>query len=290
LTNWPILTKIVKIQMNTEVIMIARIAVSVLLSTISVASFSTTALSQMAWFDGNGRLLNPSNRTICGENDMIGMEKASKAYQQAGRPVGLFMHKNRGACTGAMISKDLFLTARHCATTCDRIRVKFGYFPGNKTTTYKCSEIVEKGGQNRNQDYMIIRLAGEPGKTWGWYGVSSRPLPSKLPLLMIHHPSAKPMKISKNECAVYEEKGGMLHHRCDTMPGSSGSSILLRDARTFPSIKIVGVHGYGGCGKSGNTSSNSGPSMNQLVRISPILKAMAVNERQQLRRRYQSRR
>jgi V8-like Glu-specific endopeptidase len=254
---------------------------------ISLATFvgSTLATAQAAYFSPSGKLLNPSNRTICGTNDMVGMEKLSDTYKKMGRPVGLYMFKDRGACTGALISKDLFLTARHCATTCDRIRVKFGYYPGSKTATYACEEIVEKGGQAENTDYMIVRLAGEPGKTWGWYGVTSRPLPNKLPLLMIHHPSAQPMHVSQKECAVHKEEGGMLHHRCDTMPGSSGSSILLRDSRTFPSLKIIGVHGYGGCSKSGVTSSNSGPSMNQLIKISPTLKSLALDERRQLYRR-----
>lgn len=250
---------------------------------------TTTAFAEPAWFS-NGRMLNndiwPHSRSICGTDDNIDMDKAGKSYQQMGRPVGLYMMNNRGACTGAMISEDLFLTARHCATSCDKIAVRFGWYKGSKTATYKCTEIVEKGGSAKNQDYMIIRLDGKPGKTWGFYGVSARKLEPSQPLLMIHHPAAKPMKVSKEGCAVYSETGGMLNHRCDTRPGSSGSSILVLDQRTYPALKVVGVHGYGGCFKNGKTSSNSGPSMNQLISLSPILRKMAANERAQFYRRY----
>ena len=153
---------------------------------------SVTAAAEPAWFDRSGRLLNKQtwNRSICGTDDNIDMEKAGKTYQQMGRPVGLYMIGGRGSCTGALISEDLFLTSRHCQTTCDKIAVRFGWYPGSKTSTHKCTEIVEKGGSATNQDYMIVRLDGKPGKVWGHYGVSARVLQPKHPLMIIHHPAA----------------------------------------------------------------------------------------------------
>ena len=46
---------------------------------------------------------------------------------------------------------------------------------------------------------------------------------------MIHHPLASPMKVSQKGCEFVEEQDGLIKHRCDTQPGSSGSGILLPD-------------------------------------------------------------
>lgn len=209
-------------------------------------------------------------RTICGSNDMVDMSAQDEALKQMGRPVGIY----RGgglACTGTLVSEDLFLTNRHCKVSCSSIKVSFGYL--SRQSVYACKEIVEAGSSASNQDYMLVRLEGNPGKEWGFYRLSARELTSGTPLLMIHHPGANPMKVSQKNCTFSKEASGLLHHRCDTNPGSSGTGVLLPDYENPANSKIVSLHAFGGC-DSGSTSTNSGPSIKHLATISSEIRAL----------------
>jgi V8-like Glu-specific endopeptidase len=90
---------------------------------------------------------------------------------------------------------------------------------------------------------------------------------------MIHHPYGEPMKLSRKNCAFVHAKEGLLYHRCDTNPGSSGSAILTPDFDNPDNTRVVGVHTFGGC-NSAQTDFNSGPAMEHLSSLSPAIKAL----------------
>lgn len=226
--------------------------------------------------DRDGRPLFPSERSLCGKNDMIAMSGASQKFQELGTPIGIYSVDTGmgiGKCTGTLISKDLFLTAQHCTGECSSIQVTFGYLTDDRQESFKCKEIVEQGDEAYENDYMVVRLQGNPGVQWGWFDLSGRKLAKGHKLLMIHHPEGSPMKISK-DCPVFEQTSEYINHRCDTNPGSSGSAILDPDFDNPENTRIVGVHTLGGCNDTA-TSFNSGPSMEHLLTISPLLKSMA---------------
>lgn len=220
-----------------------------------------------------------SNRTICDKDDMISIENASDEIKEMSTPIGIWNingeRKRGGMCTGTLIGKDLFLTAEHCSDECKNITVTFGYWKDGvrKEETFPCRDIVEKGDGKYENDYLIVRLEGNPGVNLGWYTVSSKKLKKNDPLLMIHHPGGSPMKVSQKNCKLYEQTQDFVQHKCDTMPGSSGSAILSPDFTTPSRTRIVGVHTLGGCSSEAD-SYNSGPSIAHLVNISPALKAL----------------
>lgn len=214
----------------------------------------------------------PIERSICGTNDIVWMKDQSDLLKSMGSPIGRYKSEDSGGtsyCTGTLIDKDLFLTAAHCAGNCAGISVEFGYLTQNRVETFRCTEILENGGSELKNDFLILRLEGNPGVGWGWYKVSNEPLQEGQELLMIHHPRATPMKVSQKNCAVVSLTGDMIHHECDTEGGSSGSGILLPDYTNPENTRIVGVHTLGGCGLGAGT--NSGPSMQYLVSVSSLL-------------------
>ncbi len=230
--------------------------------------------------DRFGNEINAS-RTVCGEDKMTPMIKEDEDFQTFGHPIGQYRETSAfggvARCTGTLISPDLFLTARHCISGgCENIKVAFNFHAErSEQEVFQCAEVIEKGGQSNEDDYLIIRLEGKPGVRWGYYSPALEPVKEQQKLMMIHHPKGKPMQVSWDECAVKETKGNMLHHRCDTEPGSSGSGILTQETESQDDVRIVGVHTLGGCKKTGDNSSNSGPSMSHLLTLSSTLSSLA---------------
>ncbi len=219
-------------------------------------------------------LLWGESRTVCGSNDMEKMISLNDKMQAMGRPIGNL--RGSGSCSGVMISDELFLTAGHCKSSCSSMKVTFDYLSREKET-FDCKEIVESGSGGSNLDYMVIRLKGYPGKNWGWYSLSDEILQKEQSLLMIHHPSGSPMKVSRKNCAFKKESGGFLYHNCDTEPGSSGSAVLLPDYNNPENTRVVAVHTLGGCNSS-STSYNSGPTIANIAKKSALIRSMIKND------------
>ena len=236
-----------------------------------LVSAAAIAEPQLMGEGGPLPMVTPS-RTICGANDIVAMKDQEESMKDMGRPVGIY-RGNGLACTGTLVSEDLFLTNRHCKVSCSTINVTFGYLARGRQETFGCKEIVEAGSSASNQDYMLVRLNGNPGVEWGFYRLSDEVISKDTPLLMIHHPGASPMKVSTKDCTFVKESGGLLHHRCDTNPGSSGTGILVPDYENPSESRIVGIHAFGGCSSS-STSTNSGPSIRHLSGLSSQIKAL----------------
>lgn len=240
---------------------------------ISTLLFGLSARAAL-FFAGNGVVTN--ERTICGPNDMLKMIDQDEALKKMGAPMGIYRTAHGSGivmCTGTLISKDLFLTARHCLGTCSSTNVTFGYMR-RRQDTFPCKEIVEFGNSDLNKDYLILRLDGMPGVEWGWYDMSDRTLAADANLMMIHHPGGTPMKVSLKDCTFRGESNGFIRHRCDTEGGSSGTGILAPDFETPENSRIIAVHTLGGCTPNNPNSSNSGPAIRYLSTVSPLIKSM----------------
>jgi V8-like Glu-specific endopeptidase len=245
------------------------------------ASLNVFALPRPLLLDRDGRpLFQESARTVCGNNDMTAMQTESDDLKKMGTPIGIWevdMGGGTGMCTGTLISKDLMLTAQHCEGECSGIEVTFGYLSEQRKEKFKCKEIVEKGDGSLDKDYLIIRLEGSPGVAWGWYDMSARKLDPGQALMMIHHPSGSPMKVSRKNCSLVEQKSDFISHRCDTQPGSSGAGILVPDFQHPANSRIIGVHTLGGCNQD-ETDFNSGPAIRHLAETSPLIRSMVKDD------------
>lgn len=219
--------------------------------------------------------------SICGVDNLQHVERYDNRYSNWGydrnyvtaqqRSVGALKSRSSNSatsyCSGTLIAPDLFLTASHCVdsgTTSDV--VAFDYqFNGTSSSLrnqsfFNVTEIVEDGANlSGDLDFAILRLAGNPGNTFGW-----KPVANAVPgdVMIIQHPRGEAKQLDAGTDVV-SSGTRVLYGDLDTEPGSSGSGVLNRAGA------VVGVHTNGGCGAT--SGRNSGYSMAAITNVSSIL-------------------
>ena len=190
-------------------------------------------------------------------------------------------------CSGTLIGADLFLTAGHCfdqtgggwarpringtdliippEEIATNMHIDFNYQsdPTGKPREIQSFAIVELLEYRLNGlDFAIVRVAGNPGQTFGITGVSQQDASIGDMLCIIGHPEGMPKRIEAGPLSGISDNF-LLYNDIDTLGGSSGSGIL------GPAGTVVGVHTNGGCDDVA-VGNNFG------VRISPILAASPI--------------
>jgi V8-like Glu-specific endopeptidase len=200
-------------------------------------------------------------------------------------------------CSGTLVANDLFLTAGHCfdqtgggwqrprtngtsniissAEIAQNMHVNFNYQvdpSGNlrTETSFAITQLVEYrlGGL----DFAIVRLAGNPGTTWGRANVATTDATAGQMLCIIGHPAGLPKRIEAGPALT--PSGNMIRYDdVDTLGGNSGSGVLRASDGS-----IVGVHTNGGCGPSSpnGTDANFGQRIAALIAASPTLQTLTT--------------
>ena len=199
---------------------------------------------------------------------------------------------NERWCSGTLIADNLFLTAAHCFDNRSRrwrfplvngttqqispaeaamnmhINFNFQDDPMGKRREeqeFAIEELVEFG--LGGLDFAIVRLAGNPGRTFGKGTIT--PIDAALGdmLAIIGHPNGQPKRIEAGPASAID--GDLIaYNSIDTMGGNSGSAIWLA-----PSGRIVGIHIQGGC-RSDGSGANSGVRMTRMLAVSPTLRRL----------------
>jgi V8-like Glu-specific endopeptidase len=151
------------------------------------------------------------------------------------------------ACSGFLISSDLFMTNQHCPQSETEWRsalIDFDYDSPNaipKVTTFKQFVLSDPG-----LDVAIFRLSWTPPNRTPLQLDSTVPQTNQF-LWVIQHPAGEPKQVSRTDCrAMGVPLRGVtpaltdFGHRCDTLGGSSGASIVDPVTR-----KVIGLHHLG---------------------------------------------
>lgn len=198
--------------------------------------------------------------TICGGsdemqfvNDYNGTLGPSVAYVQANKRTSGAMEDlatatSRKYCSGTLIGANLFLTANHClSTTTVGQFVAFNYERAAGSTSvlpqshYRIDAVLEAG---LGADFAILRLAGNPGATWGIAPVAAADPPVGAAITIMGHAKGGPKKIEAGTVRGFTAKT-LTYDNIDTLGGQSGSAILNAAG------EVVGVHTNGGCLSAG---------------------------------------
>lgn len=220
-------------------------------------------------------------KTICGNNNL---QHVSEYDGRKGQPVEFVARHEQAVgalavsgatigqkfCSGTLISNDLFLTASHCVDeeilnnyAVFNFQKKRGTTALEKQEAFNITSVIEYklGGL----DYAILKIAGSPGKKYGYALINTKAVNNGNILTIIQHPKGKVKQVDighKSQIGRY-----ITYADLDTEPGSSGSGVLDQDGY------VVAVHVQGGCGSA--SGANRAVPMSQITKVSKIVRALA---------------
>jgi formylglycine-generating enzyme required for sulfatase activity len=187
-------------------------------------------------------------------------------------------------CTASIISARHIITNNHCFPEGQGgVRQAFllmDYYSDDNEAAVRRFEVravpVER---NAALDFAIAEVTGNPSATFGRIALEPRDPEPGESLLIIHHPLGKPKHMTRGNCRAHAPvavQGTDIRHRCDTMPGSSGSPILAEG-----SGRMLGLHYGGSLDAQTPGSFNSGKRLSEISGRSRVLAAAVAEQRQE---------
>ena len=216
------------------------------------------------------------------KNEPISKYGIGSPFARLGRPVGrldVLTDTRMFPCTGFLISQKHVMTNFHCvpgllqmpdvkkagATKISAIKLVLGYVQEGVTDKAKSYAVSPKPVEaNEALDYAILEIKGEPSKIFGIVKLAARRVQDNYPHWIIGHPLGEAQKISREGCMTARpaHSANRLRHRCDTLPGNSGSPVI--DSFTH---KAVAIHHAG----SRRNSINYAVPLSEIVKQSKLL-------------------
>lgn len=189
---------------------------------------------------------------IIGNNDLVSVEAdASNIPFKYRKLVNAFGKMNIG-CTATHLGQGYVITAGHCVDVTEGLiknqecsidyDVEWGFRGDAKPYMYsKCQKVII-AERNFNTDYALIKVYPVPPFS---VGIDLEKIPEQSTITTIFsHPEEGPLAWSKT-CRIKKTQAPyisneLIHHVCDTNPGSSGAAII-----STSTLKIVGIHSGG---------------------------------------------
>lgn len=188
-------------------------------------------------------------------------------------------------CTASLIDTNKIITCYHClhhqgnSGKVVQAKLHLNYLSmaiaNQSETPFKTFDInpipLE---ENKKYDYAILEVKGNPGIN-NYIPMKVRELKKSEDLFIIHHPLAKPKKLTRSGCytSIIEPKNSeLIYHICWTLPGSSGALIFGGTDQA-----IVGLHHRGGYNSRDDTY-NRAYKIQALLNQSSILRNLAFYE------------
>jgi len=161
--------------------------------------------------------------------------------------IGVRTSEESWSGTGFLIAPDLMLTNNHVIPNSDVLintLFRFNYeenFSGEAQTPREYR--AKSNGifhTDKDLDYTIVELEGEPGTEWGYLPLSAKDIRRNSRVNIIQHPMGRPKEISFQNNFVEYVGGNIVQYITSTLPGSSGSPVL-NDV-----WEVVALHHAGG--------------------------------------------
>jgi V8-like Glu-specific endopeptidase len=178
-------------------------------------------------------------------------------------------------CTAALLPGDYLLTNSHCVPGSPGLTLKSASLlmdylvQGTEGERFEVS--LKPAEFDTKLDYAILQASGNPTQKFGSIAIALHDVEPGESLVIFHHPMGQPKRMTRFRCLALKEQvaGPTLRHRCDTLPGSSGSLVFsMSDPHT------VGLHYLGGMDAQDEASFNTASRMSSIYEASALLKTI----------------
>lgn len=216
-------------------------------------------------------------------NEPISKYGDRSLFAELGKPVGRLDILTDGGmfpCTAFVVSEKYILTNHHCvpgilenprakATRINAVQLVLGYRTDGITDGVQRFTVAAKPVEtNANLDYSVLEVFGNPSLSFGRVKLARSRARDRSPLWIIGHPMGEAQRISREDCitAAPAIANQRLRHRCDTLPGNSGSPVI------DPALQAaIGLHHAGSRQKSINYAIPMGLIMRQSKVLATVL-------------------
>ncbi len=183
-----------------------------------------------------------------------------------------------GGCSGTLIGPTCMVSAGHCTSVLNI--AQFNVPPSNTDGTpnypepqdqYPLSKMIAKRDGGPGNDWAVFRVKPNPvtnkyaGQVQGMLTVSMQaPAPgTDLQITGYGTDRGDPVRHVAQQTNIgplvsIDTRSARLRHQVDTMPGNSGSSVLVAATQ-----EIIGIHTHGGCRSTGGENSATSIAYNQ---------------------------
>lgn len=175
-------------------------------------------------------------------------------------------------CTGSLLGGGLLITNHHCLPQNGgheivKASILMGYNSLDGAGAERFAMEPAPVEWSAKLDFAIARVDPAAEERWGHVALGPLVKGASPARVVLHHPLGRPKVMSRFRCFVFNDRGAppIVAHRCDTLPGSSGS--LLFDNRGI----AVALHRAGGLKASDPTSFNMAIDMDTILKASRVL-------------------
>jgi hypothetical protein len=175
-------------------------------------------------------------------------------------------------CTGSLLGGGLVLTNDHCLPQEGNYEVleasilmNYHTLDGVASARFAIDPVTVES--SFDLDFAVARVDPAAEQQFGHIFIGTVPPGEGSARVVIHHPLGKPKVMSRFRCLVFSDRAGppVVAHRCDTLPGSSGS--VLFDERGI----AVALHRGGGLDPADPSSFNMAIDFAAILQVSQVL-------------------
>ena len=181
------------------------------------------------------------------------------------------------SCTASLLAGNYIMTNSHCVPAGPEQTVRAMSLMMNYITQGVAGDRYEVKTTpveiDRDLDYAILEVNGNPTQKYGAVRIMPAGAEPGQSMLMFHHPLGRPKVMTRFRCFAYKDQvEGQLRHRCDTLPGSSGSLVFSTQQET------VGLHFLGGLDAKDESTFNTATRVDAILRVSTVLRQVIASQ------------
>jgi V8-like Glu-specific endopeptidase len=185
--------------------------------------------------------------SIIDHDSMIEVDASTQLPHQGLKKDFPAIGRMTGGCTAFHLGYGLVATAGHCLqdlaknpveTSCHSMDITWGVLAGeNGAGRSRCMKVLEYKF-DQEADYALLQVDPIP-ETAVALERDPRAMKFRAEALVVGYPKGRSLSLSGTcEATLASDPDSQIfHHRCDTLPGNSGSPVL--DAAT---LEVIGVH------------------------------------------------